>query len=124
MGDFPKLADYKGDICGVKAEEAASVVLGHAVDEGLDAVLGDLGHSAVLQVEDGRPGLNATGNHSVLDDILQKEGGQSDEAVHSDPRVNHSARVDDNDGSHVFVAAQAIDHTQLQVLAVCVEVEV
>jgi len=76
VSELPQLANNKGDICRKEAEKPAAIVLGHVLHEWLDAILGDLRHTHVLQIEDGGPGLDRPGNHGVLDDILEEEVGQ------------------------------------------------
>lgn len=84
VGELPELADDVCDVSGVEPEESASVVLCHLLDKWLDAVPGDLSHTAAFQVPDARPGFNLSWDHGLLDNVSEEEVGHIDESIDID----------------------------------------
>lgn len=109
MGQFPELSYNPSHISRVESEQAATVVLGHVLDERLDAVFRDLCYANILQIEDGSPWLDASWDHGVLNNILQEEVRDCDKSVDIDSWVNHSANIDNHHWAHVLVASDSVN---------------
>ena len=124
MGQFPELSYNPSHISRVESEQAATIVLGHVLDERLDAVFGDFSNANIFQIEDGSPWLDGSWDHGVFDDILQEEVRDSDKSVNIDSWVDHSADIDDKNWAHVLVASNSIDDTKLELGPVVLKVQV
>lgn len=55
MSKLPQLTHNECDISRKEAEQTAAIILGHILNEWLDAVFGDLCHPDILEVENSSP---------------------------------------------------------------------
>ena len=91
VGQLPQLTHNECHVRRVEPEQTPSVVLGHIVDEGLDAIFGDLSDADVLQIEDARPRLDRAWDHRMLDNVEEEEVGEGEETIDWDAGIDHAA---------------------------------